>query len=427
MSARKPGEENVHLILEALEKVNSRLDSMNDTIQDNHAAIERLTTRNNMVEALVSGVHVSKDDVNEACGVGSGQMLKGDTLGQAKPEKKQIYTPEQKAQRKKDQAFGGKLFAVYSTFFIALHVLSFYDMLPVYDFEIKDWDFFVVTGDIMISRMHYPVIMSIAYVVIIFGIKAYMKDKEPFGLRKLLALWSLLIGLFSIFGSLRTVPAIIRVVQKNGLHYSMCSDSREDWLYTPAGFWTFLFILSKVPELIDTLFIVLRKQKLITLHWYHHITVLCFCWNSWSSGSVNGLFFSSMNLTVHAFMYIFYSLAALGYRPTAFAQYITVIQILQMLVGTAITFYVNADLWIFNPYQNFKLFSLEWNLDPNREPGTIGTVGPNTIESPYCMINHTNALAGLIMYSSYLYLFVVFFYYAYINPPKKTTKAKKTN
>ena len=34
------------------------------------------------------------------------------------------------------------------------------------------------------------------------------------------------------------------------------------------GYWTFMFALSKVPELGDTLFIVLRKQPLIFLHWY---------------------------------------------------------------------------------------------------------------------------------------------------------------
>jgi hypothetical protein len=38
-----------------------------------------------------------------------------------------------------------------------------------------------------------------------------------------------------------------------------------------------LFIISKVPETIDTLFIVLRRQQLIFLHWFHHASVLIYC------------------------------------------------------------------------------------------------------------------------------------------------------
>ena len=34
-----------------------------------------------------------------------------------------------------------------------------------------------------------------------------------------------------------------------------------------SGFWSSLFVLSKVPELGDTIFIILRKQQLKFLHW----------------------------------------------------------------------------------------------------------------------------------------------------------------
>lgn len=45
-----------------------------------------------------------------------------------------------------------------------------------------------------------------------------------------------------------------------------------------AAFWATMFVLSKVPELGDTVFIILRKQPLIFLHYYHHATVLVYAW-----------------------------------------------------------------------------------------------------------------------------------------------------
>lgn len=51
---------------------------------------------------------------------------------------------------------------------------------------------------------------------------------------------------------------------------------------------TWAFCFSKLPELIDTVFIVLRKQPLIFLHWYHHASVLVYCWFSYQDYSSTG-------------------------------------------------------------------------------------------------------------------------------------------
>jgi len=51
---------------------------------------------------------------------------------------------------------------------------------------------------------------------------------------------------------------------------------------------TWAFCFSKLPELIDTVFIVLRKQPLIFLHWYHHASVLIYCWFSYQDYSSTG-------------------------------------------------------------------------------------------------------------------------------------------
>jgi hypothetical protein len=158
-----------------------------------------------------------------------------------------------------------------------------------------------------------------------------------------------------------------------------------------------LFIFSKIPELVDTVFIVLRKKPLIFLHWYHHVTVLLFCWNSYATGAGSGLYFVAMNFTVHALMYGYYCLQSLGLCPKSFpAVLITISQIAQMLVGTAVC----ISAWYFK-------FS--------------GS-------SQSCHNDVTNLVCGALMYGSYLYLFVEFAVSRYVKRPsqRKTVKTVKS-
>ncbi|KAF2898695.1 hypothetical protein ILUMI_07480, partial [Ignelater luminosus] len=121
----------------------------------------------------------------------------------------------------------------------------------------------------------------VIYVIFIFGGQYVMKNKSRFDLKSLLSLWSATLAIFSILGALRTIPEFLHTLNNHGLYQSICVPSfiEQDRV---ASFWTYMFILSKLPELGDTVFIVLRKQPLIFLHWYHHITVLLYCWYSYS-------------------------------------------------------------------------------------------------------------------------------------------------
>jgi hypothetical protein len=74
------------------------------------------------------------------------------------------------------------------------------------------------------------------------------------------------------------VPYLLAVLVESSFESSICANPYETWGQGPTGFAVMVFAFSKIPELIDTVFIVLRKQSLILLHWYHHITVLLFCW-----------------------------------------------------------------------------------------------------------------------------------------------------
>ena len=135
-------------------------------------------------------------------------------------------------------------------------------------------------------------------------------SRPAFDLRGPLTGWSMFLAMFSIMGAARTLPEFMHTLYTHGFYHSLCIPSfiENDRV---SGFWTWMFVLSKVPELGDTIFIVLRKQKLIFLHWYHHVTVLIYCWYSFSQYTAPARWFVVMNFIVHSIMYTYYAFRAL--------------------------------------------------------------------------------------------------------------------
>ena len=130
----------------------------------------------------------------------------------------------------------------------------------------------------------------------------------------------------------------------------------------------------------DTLFIVLRKQRLIFLHWYHHITVLLYSWYSYKDQVAGGGWFMTMNYGVHSLMYTYYAARAAGLRvPRPLAILITTTQILQMAMGLAVLGLV-----------------YRW------------------MHEVRCPTQVDNVAWGSLMYLSYLVLFASFFYNSYL-------------
>ena len=105
--------------------------------------------------------------------------------------------------------------------------------------------------------------ITAAYVVVIFGIQFYMRDRKPLQLTLSLRLWNLWLAVFSIAGSLVTSYGLLREINQYGLvsSYTRCRDFFEGTV----GLWTFWFCISKFAELGDTIFIVLRKKPLMFL------------------------------------------------------------------------------------------------------------------------------------------------------------------
>lgn len=177
---------------------------------------------------------------------------------------------------------------------------------------------------------------SAVYLACLWFGQMVMKDLKPFDLKRPLALWNLFLAVFSLLGMLRTVPHLVLTLHSYGFQYTVCRSAVRSFGGGPPGLWATLFVVSKYFELLDTAFLVLRKRKVGFLHWYHHCTVLLYCWHAFIWELSTGIYFITMNFSVHTIMYFYYFLAAVCSRPPPWALLVTVLQISQMAVGIAV-------------------------------------------------------------------------------------------
>lgn len=246
----------------------------------------------------------------------------------------------------------------------------------IFPFE-KDWNESVFLK-YMLERWTDSFVYSAIYACIVFGGHLYMKTRPRYDLRPALALWSGILAIFSIAGTMRTLPELITAVSTHGLQYSVCVPT---YFKGVTGFWSFLFTVSKVYELGDTVFIILRKQRLIFLHWYHHITVLIYVWYSYTDHTAPGRWFMVMNYLVHSLMYSYYALRALRIQLPKFCNMlVTSLQLMQMIIGVLI------NMWIYQ----------------------IKGRGE------FCQQSYENLRYSSIMYFTYFILFAHFFSTTYI-------------
>ena len=241
-----------------------------------------------------------------------------------------------------------------------------YNPLPILDFMAS-------------NNYSIPITVVIVYLSLCYYGTNYMKNRKSLNIGSQLATWNLLLALFSIYGTIRTLPHFLHKLSAMTFEESVCESAATYFGAGAAGLSVQLFILSKIPELFDTAFIILRKKPLIFLHWYHHVTVLLYCWNSYVTESGAGIYFVTMNYAVHAIMYTYYYLHAIKRLPNWFRSWIvTSLQILQMIIGTCI---VTASLYYY-------------------------IYGGRKYAPKECNNNLSNVIVGVVIYSSYLFLFL---------------------
>ena len=100
-----------------------------------------------------------------------------------------------------------------------------------------------------------------------------------------------------------------------------------------------LFTISRLIELMDTVFFALRKKnkQISFLHLYHHSVVIFICWVTLKTNPLTPISrtFGIINSLIHIFMYTYYALSSYGPKFQKYLwwkKYLTLTQIIQFVI-----------------------------------------------------------------------------------------------
>lgn len=192
-----------------------------------------------------------------------------------------------------------------------------------------------------------PVIVGchLAYLAIIFGVRAWMKDRKPFECKTAMLIYNFIQVVASITMTVGLAPFLLNYL------FNLNGKFNET-----IEFWIFVHYVTKYLDMFDSLFMVLRKkdEQLSFLHVYHHLTIGAIWGTLLHFGFGNGTasFGAWINSLVHALMYFHYFWTSLKFR-NPFKAYLTQFQMLQF--GLCIT---QAVLGVLVDRQ----FTLFWSI-----------------------------------------------------------------
>ncbi|KAK8772878.1 hypothetical protein V5799_012590 [Amblyomma americanum] len=168
---------------------------------------------------------------------------------------------------------------------------------------------------------------------------ALMKKRKPFPIRPFVAVYDVIMVILSVyFFCVMLQVTYLRDANKMPRYRLFCQGTDPTHDAIPVLYQGWLYMLLKISELLDTVFFVLLKKEdhVSFLHLLHHTVALFTVWFDINNGITGQSFsFPILNAVVHAAMYTYYGLAALGpsVRPNLWwKKYVTLLQIVQFTV-----------------------------------------------------------------------------------------------
>lgn len=262
-------------------------------------------------------------------------------------------------------------------------------------------DFEFIENRTFLSTFPPVVIAIISYYTIIFGGQAIFNKYNLTALKLnfLFQFHNFMLTSISLILLLLMVEQLIPIIYNHGLFYAICNVNA----WTPKLVTLYyLNYMTKYLEFVDTVFLVVKRKKIIFLHSYHHGATALLCYFQLTGTTAISWVPITLNLAVHVVMYFYYFLAARGIRVW-WKQWITNFQITQFIL----------DL-IFIYYAAFIKVKHDYGLFGCNENVCINCIGTSLA-----------TWTGLGIISSYLFLFILFYIDIYIKKGKKARVVKR--
>ncbi|KAF9517933.1 hypothetical protein BS47DRAFT_1338808 [Hydnum rufescens UP504] len=237
------------------------------------------------------------------------------------------------------------------------------------------------------------------YLTTIFSIRALMKNHAPFKLTFFFQAHNLILTAGSGLLLALIAEEIVPIWWQHGFFDAICNS--RSW--TPRlEFYYLINYYIKYVELIDTIFLALKKKPLAFLHVFHHSATALLCYTQLNGRTSVSWVPIVLNLMVHVLMYYYY-FATAGGAKIWWKKYLTTMQITQFVIDLCIVYFA-----VWQRLNHAGYLNLPYVED------CAGTDGA--------------AAFGSLILTSYLFLFVDFYFRTYKSAPKGATgKAKLAN
>lgn len=252
-----------------------------------------------------------------------------------------------------------------------------------------------IPGTTRMSTFTEAAACCVAYLVIILGGREIMRNQSPFQLNALFKLHNLFLTIISAGLLVLFLEQMIPSLWKYGIYKNICD--APGWTQ-PLVTLYYVNYLVKYYELIDTVFLVVKKKPLTFLHCYHHPATALLCFTQLVGHTSVSWLPIILNLTVHVVMYWYYFQSARGIKVT-WKEWITRMQIAQFIIDLAFVYFATYDYVVHR----------NWPWLPH-----IGE----------CAGEPWAAAAGDLILLSYLVLFISFYISTYRKQSSRRAAAK---